>query len=79
MWLIEYQISIAFYGTSKIHPDRWFPCAGRTEVMMRDGHVWVRVDGIPLHLVSSDLFRIIGNRCGGFVEANSGMCLFWFD
>ncbi|CAN0881137.1 hypothetical protein LINGRAHAP2_LOCUS14059, partial [Linum grandiflorum] len=38
------------------------------------GVVWLRVDGIPLHLRSIDLFRKLGNVCGGFVDFNEDGC-----
>ncbi|CAN0920481.1 hypothetical protein LINGRAHAP2_LOCUS32067 [Linum grandiflorum] len=64
------------FGSSKIFMDKWVKNAGRTEVLKNQGLAWILVGGIPLHLLSSDLFMKIGDRCGGFVEANSSSCLF---
>ncbi|CAL5341337.1 unnamed protein product [Camellia sinensis] len=32
--------------------------------------VWIRVMGVPIHLRGEDVYRVIGDRCGGYVEAN---------
>ncbi|CAN1237694.1 hypothetical protein LINGRAPRIM_LOCUS1951 [Linum grandiflorum] len=65
-----------FFGSSNVYLDRWLPCAGRTDALRKQGLVWITVDGLPLHLISTDLFRQIGDRCGGFVEASSSACRF---
>ncbi|CAN0912611.1 hypothetical protein LINGRAPRIM_LOCUS580 [Linum grandiflorum] len=64
------------FGSAKIFLDSWFPCAGRTKVLKQQGLEWILVRGIPLHLLSSALFKQIGNACGGFVDACSSGCLF---
>ncbi|GMP54084.1 hypothetical protein CsSME_00019354 [Camellia sinensis var. sinensis] len=33
-------------------------------------NVWIRVVGLPVHLRGEDVYRAIGDRCGGFVEAD---------
>ncbi|CAN0862790.1 hypothetical protein LINGRAHAP2_LOCUS8550 [Linum grandiflorum] len=62
------------FGSSKISFDKWVPSAGRTEVLRKQGLGWFLVSGIPLHLLSSDLFKVIGNWCGGFVDACTARC-----
>ncbi|CAN0926217.1 hypothetical protein LINGRAHAP2_LOCUS35211 [Linum grandiflorum] len=64
-----------FFGTTKVSLDLWVPNAGRSEVLCSRGVCWVRVRGIPLHLVSSSLFQQIGESCGGFIESSSDACL----
>lgn len=32
--------------------------------------VWVRILGLPLHLWSVEVFRKLGNECGGFVSVD---------
>ncbi|CAN0871767.1 hypothetical protein LINGRAHAP2_LOCUS9938 [Linum grandiflorum] len=54
--------------------DKWVPSAGRSKVLENQGLVWVRVEGIPLHLLSSELLSHIGECCGGFIEASSAAC-----
>ncbi|CAN0911375.1 hypothetical protein LINGRAHAP2_LOCUS26821 [Linum grandiflorum] len=58
----------------KIEADIWLPCAGRSSVVADKGIVWLRLDGIPLHLRSTDLFRKLGNVCGRFLEFNEEGC-----
>ncbi|CAN0876560.1 hypothetical protein LINGRAHAP2_LOCUS11376 [Linum grandiflorum] len=59
----------------KIEADIWLPCAGRLSVVADKGIVWLRLDGILLHLRSTDLFREMGNVCGRFLEFNEGCSL----
>ena len=33
-------------------------------------YVWVRVVGLPLHCWSEEIFKRIGDCCGGFVEVD---------
>ncbi|KAI8024994.1 hypothetical protein LOK49_LG02G01561 [Camellia lanceoleosa] len=32
--------------------------------------VWIRVVGLPTHLRGEEVYRVLGDQCGGFVEAN---------
>ncbi|RVX19564.1 hypothetical protein CK203_005040 [Vitis vinifera] len=50
--------------------ERWNPEVGclRKEPMAKE--VWVRVIGLPLHLRSSEVFKRIGDECGGFIAAD---------
>ncbi|KAI8021169.1 hypothetical protein LOK49_LG03G01155 [Camellia lanceoleosa] len=32
--------------------------------------VWIRVTGLPLHLRGEEVYRVIGDQCGGLVEAD---------
>ncbi|RVW65755.1 LINE-1 retrotransposable element ORF2 protein [Vitis vinifera] len=50
--------------------ERWNPEVGclRKEPTTKD--VWVRVIGLPLHLRSSEVFKRIGDECGGFIAAD---------
>ncbi|CAN1768204.1 hypothetical protein LINPERHAP1_LOCUS10560, partial [Linum perenne] len=47
--------------------DKWIPEAGRSNVLSRDNVIWVSINGIPLHLRSSDLFRHLSDFCGTFL------------
>ncbi|CAN1134869.1 hypothetical protein LINPERHAP2_LOCUS8524 [Linum perenne] len=47
--------------------DKWIPEAGRSNVLSRDNVIWASINGIPLHLRSSDLFRHLGDYCGTFL------------
>ena len=50
--------------------ERWNPEVGclRKEPTTKD--VWVKVIGLPLHLRSSEVFKRIGDECGGFIAAD---------
>ncbi|CAN0915644.1 hypothetical protein LINGRAHAP2_LOCUS29238 [Linum grandiflorum] len=57
-----------------IEADRWFPFAGRSRVSVDRGVVWLRVDGIPVHLRSLSLFKQVGEYCGGFLDSEESGC-----
>ncbi|CAN0874911.1 hypothetical protein LINGRAHAP2_LOCUS10525 [Linum grandiflorum] len=52
----------------QIEVDGWFPFAGRSNVAADRGLVWLRIEGIPLHLRSSSLFSQLGRCCGNFMD-----------
>lgn len=41
---------------------------GTTELVNRSKSTWVRIVGLPLHLWSQKIFKIIGEYCGGRIE-----------
>ncbi|CAN1127128.1 hypothetical protein LINPERPRIM_LOCUS29407 [Linum perenne] len=63
-----------WFGSSHIFLDRWTAAVGRSEVLRMLGLSWIRVLGIPMHLRSDDLFRHLGDACGGFLEFDVGGC-----
>ncbi|CAN1758191.1 hypothetical protein LINPERHAP1_LOCUS6740, partial [Linum perenne] len=52
--------------------DVWIKEAGRSSVLLDFDVAWVVVRGIPLHLRSTELFRSLGEACGGFVSHSGG-------
>ncbi|RVX04946.1 putative ribonuclease H protein [Vitis vinifera] len=50
--------------------ERWNPKVGRLRKEPMAKEVWVRVIGLPLHLRSSEVFKRIGDECGGFIAAD---------
>ncbi|CAN1145358.1 hypothetical protein LINPERHAP2_LOCUS14635 [Linum perenne] len=58
-----------------IFMDVWTKSAGRSRVLEDLNSAWVVVRGIPLHLRSMELFRQIGDYCGGFISAEDGTSL----
>ncbi|CAI0400733.1 unnamed protein product [Linum tenue] len=52
------------YKDFQILADYWIENAGRSGVIRSLGEVWVRIDGIPLHLRSDELLAQLGNFCG---------------
>ncbi|CAN1275084.1 hypothetical protein LINPERPRIM_LOCUS15605 [Linum perenne] len=62
------------FGTSQVFLDRWTSEAGRARLLRKEGAMWIVAKGIPLHIRSVDLFRQIGEVCGGFVEHDSQWC-----
>ncbi|WMV49675.1 hypothetical protein MTR67_043060 [Solanum verrucosum] len=46
----------------------WNPSIGTYELMNRPKTTWVRTVGLPLHLWSQKIFRLIGEYCGGWAE-----------
>ncbi|XP_009770774.1 uncharacterized protein [Nicotiana sylvestris] len=46
----------------------WSPTVGCYPADAKLDWVWVRLLGIPLHLWSQKIFKLIGDRCGGWIE-----------
>ncbi|CAN1256285.1 hypothetical protein LINPERPRIM_LOCUS9272 [Linum perenne] len=63
------------FGDFNILMDRWIADAGRSSVLLEDRVGWVIARGFPLHLRSTDLFKSVGDRCGGFLKAEQGSSL----
>ncbi|CAN0928361.1 hypothetical protein LINGRAHAP2_LOCUS36450 [Linum grandiflorum] len=57
-----------------IQAGEWLPFAGRSKVTEESGMVWIRLEGIPVHVRSDDLFRQLGDFCGRFVETSEEGC-----
>ena len=55
---------------------RWGPVVGCTWKESFAKEVWVRVVGLPLHLWSREVFKRIGDCCGGFVAVDEETALF---
>ncbi|CAN1157705.1 hypothetical protein LINPERHAP2_LOCUS21703 [Linum perenne] len=55
--------------------DVWTKTAGRSRCLEDSNVAWVVARGIPLHLRSMELFRQLGEACGGFVGAEDGLSL----
>ena len=53
-----------------LHLERWSEEAGCLQVGSQTKEVWVRVVGLPLHCWSEELFKSIGDCCGGLVEVD---------
>ncbi|CAN0921492.1 hypothetical protein LINGRAHAP2_LOCUS32622 [Linum grandiflorum] len=58
----------------RIEADGWLPFAGRSSVATERGVVWLRFDGIPVHLRSTSLFKELGEFCGRFEEFSDVGC-----
>ncbi|CAN1132747.1 hypothetical protein LINPERPRIM_LOCUS30244 [Linum perenne] len=54
------------FGATRVFFDRWTEGAGRSACLENQGLAWILVKGIPLHLRSMELFRSLGDCCGGF-------------
>ena len=50
--------------------ERWNPKVGCLCKDSFANEAWVRVVGLPLHLCSREVFKRIGDGCGGFVIVN---------
>ncbi|CAN0845912.1 hypothetical protein LINGRAHAP2_LOCUS4231 [Linum grandiflorum] len=51
-----------------ITADGWCPWAGRSNLEDHLGLIWLKFDGIPLHLRSPSLFSQLGNCCGRYIN-----------
>ncbi|CAN1244701.1 hypothetical protein LINPERPRIM_LOCUS6218 [Linum perenne] len=84
LWMVEcpskqavdmiVSLNRCLYGSTRIFLDRWTEKAGRTTLLPKQRMVWVLIQGIPLHLRSLELFKAIGERCGGFVDYDDSLC-----
>ncbi|CAN1342896.1 hypothetical protein LINPERPRIM_LOCUS39609 [Linum perenne] len=52
---------------ARLEVSKWFPEAGRSNLVRRQGARWILVFGVPVHLRSEVVFREIGKLCGGFL------------
>ncbi|CAN1181820.1 hypothetical protein LINPERHAP2_LOCUS35634, partial [Linum perenne] len=68
-----------FFRGALIEVRRWFSEAGRLNLLEQQGLRWVLAFGIPVHLRDDKVFRLIGDKCGGFVDCQdtgfSAVCL----
>ncbi|CAN1838944.1 Putative ribonuclease H protein At1g65750 [Linum perenne] len=62
------------FGATRVLLDGWTVGAGRSTLLRKQGAAWIIVRGIPLHLRSVNLFRSLGDRCGGFVDFDDSRC-----
>ncbi|RVW41219.1 hypothetical protein CK203_114970 [Vitis vinifera] len=51
-----------------LYLERWSEETGCLQVGSQAKEVWVRVVGLPLHYWSGEMFKRIGDCCGGYVE-----------
>ena len=65
-----------WFKESFLHLDRWDPKVGCSQNGERVKDVWVRVVGLPLHFWSWEVFRKIGDCCGGFVAVDEDTAAF---
>ncbi|CAN1130316.1 hypothetical protein LINPERPRIM_LOCUS13147 [Linum perenne] len=64
----------SLFGSTRIFLDRWTSIAGRTTFLQKQHIAWVWIQGIPLHLHSAELFRSLGEGCGGFLDFDVSHC-----
>ncbi|CAN0928336.1 hypothetical protein LINGRAHAP2_LOCUS36431 [Linum grandiflorum] len=62
------------FNSRRIAADAWCSSAGRSRVEASSKIVWLKVEGLPLHLRSPALFRDLGDLCGGFLEFKEEGC-----
>ncbi|CAN1184318.1 hypothetical protein LINPERPRIM_LOCUS8376 [Linum perenne] len=62
------------FGAFQVFWDVWTREAGRTRFEQKHEAGWIVANGIPLHIRSPELFRQVGERCGGFVEFDVQGC-----
>ncbi|RVX05984.1 hypothetical protein CK203_018664 [Vitis vinifera] len=58
------------FKESVIHLERWDPRVGCSQSREQVKEVWVRVMGLPLHLLNREVFKKIGDSCGGFIAVD---------
>ncbi|RVW96961.1 hypothetical protein CK203_032292 [Vitis vinifera] len=51
--------------------ERWHPEVGCFSNGAFASEVWVRVVGLPLHLWNREVFKLIGDGCGGFIAVDN--------
>ncbi|CAN1126066.1 hypothetical protein LINPERHAP2_LOCUS3212 [Linum perenne] len=78
-WLVECESGVRaaeiverghwYFRGASVEVSRWFPDAGRTNLLELQGFKWVLIFGVPVHLRSEVVFRSIGDLCGGYVDS----------
>ncbi|RVW43419.1 putative mitochondrial protein [Vitis vinifera] len=58
------------FKESVIQLKRWDPSVGCSQRREQAKEVWVRVMGLPLHLWNREVFKKIGDSCGGFIAVD---------
>ena len=61
---------IQCFGDKVFHLERWGPEVGCSRAGVHVNHCWVRVVGFPLHFWNWEVFRKLGDSCGGFIVVN---------
>ena len=64
------------FKDSVLHLERWDPKVGCSQSCEQIKEVWVRVVGLPLHFWSREVFKKIGDCCGGFVVVDESTAAF---
>ena len=64
------------FKDSILHLERWDPKVDCSQSCEHLKEVWVRVMGLPLHLWSREVFKKIGDCCGGFVALDESTVAF---
>ena len=54
----------------RLNLERWNPDSGCVERKNQLNKVWVRILGLPLHLWTCDVLRMIGDGCGGYLATD---------
>lgn len=57
-------------GSTPVLMKRWNPLFDPSRENLTYGPVWVRLPGLPLEFWSDDIFKIIGDKLGSFVDAD---------
>ena len=64
------------FKDSILHLKRWDPKVGCSQTCEQFKEVWVRVMGLLLYLWSWEVFKKIGDYCGGFVAVDESIVAF---
>ena len=64
------------FKESFLHLERWDPKVGCSQNGEQVKEVWVKVVGMSLHFWSREVFRKIGECCGGFVVVDEDTAAF---
>ena len=64
---------VQWFQNRVLRLERWNTEAGSLQLGNPAKEVWVRVVGLPLHFWNGEVFRKIGNYCGGFVGVDNDM------
>ena len=60
---------ITFRG-GRLNLERWSPDSGCVKRKNQFNKAWVRIVGLPLHLWTCDVLRMIGDGCGGYLATD---------
>ena len=64
-WVLE--LGRRTFMRGSLHLEWWSPKFGCVKKKEMVKEAWVRVVGLPLHLWTREVFRMVGDSCGGFI------------
>ena len=66
----EFEGGCRTFRGGRLDLERWNPDSGCVKKKNQLNKVWVRIVGLPMHLWTCDVLRMIGDGCGGYLATD---------